>query len=129
MVSRRQERVAEVLLEELGLLISSELSDPRLDDAMVTVTDVQVSPDLANARVYIQHVLPERESRHVLSALQHATGFLRRSLLENLRLRAVPELHFSVDVTEQHARHIDEILDQLAQENQPASESMPHADS
>ena len=46
-------------MEELGLLIASELTDPRLDDAMVTVTDVQVSPDLGNARVFIQHVLPD----------------------------------------------------------------------
>lgn len=128
MVSRRQERVAEVLLEELGLLISSELTDPRLDDAMVTVTDVQVSPDLANARVYVQHALPEQETRHVLSALQHAASFLRRSLLENLRLRVVPELHFSVDLTEKHARHIDEILDQLAAERPPSSESTTNAD-
>ncbi len=129
MVSRRQERVAEVLLEELGLLISSELTDPRLADAMVTVTDVQVSPDLANARVYIQHALPDEESRHVLSALQHAAGFLRRSLLENLRLRVVPELHFSVDLTEKRAQYIDEILDRLATERQSPDESLTHADS
>ena len=58
MTSRRQERIAEVLTEELGLLIASELTDPRLEDALVTVTDVQVSPDLGNARVYIQHALP-----------------------------------------------------------------------
>ncbi len=59
MTSRRQERIAEVLTEELGLLIASELTDPRLDDAMVTVTDVQVSPDLGNAR----RVHPARVAR------------------------------------------------------------------
>src|SRR5512139_2927356 len=114
MTSRRQERVAEVLLEELGLLISSELTDPRLDDAMVTVTDVQVSPDLGNARVYIQHALPAARSRDVLSALQHSTTFLRRALVESLHLRVVPELHFVVDETEKRAHRIDEILDQIA---------------
>ncbi len=116
MTSRRQERVAEVLLEELGLLISSELTDPRLEDAMVTVTDVQVSPDLGNVRVYVQHALPDAQSRHVLSALQHSASFLRHALVENLHLRVVPELHFSVDTTERRAQHIDEILDQIAAE-------------
>ncbi len=121
MTSRRQERVAEVLLEELGLLISSELTDPRLEDAMVTVTDVQVSPDLGNARVYVQHVLPDAQSRVVLSALQHSASFLRRALVENLHLRVVPELHFTIDTTEKRAQHIDEILDQIATERSEVS--------
>jgi ribosome-binding factor A len=116
MTSRRQERIAEVLTEELGLLIGSELSDPRLEDAMVTVTDVQVSADLGNARVFIQHALPDSQTRHVLSALQHSTSFLRRALVENLHLRVVPELHFLVDTTEKRASHVDEILDQIAAE-------------
>jgi ribosome-binding factor A len=114
MTSRRQERIAEVLAEELGLLIASELTDPRLDDAMVTVTGVQVSPDLGNARVYIQHALPASQSRSLLSALQHSTTFLRRALVENVHLRVVPELHFVVDETEKRAHRIDEILDQIA---------------
>ena len=132
MTSRRQERIAEVLLEELALLISSELTDPRLDDALVTVTDVQVSPDLGNARVYIQHVLPDTESRHVLSALQHSTTFLRHALVENLHLRVVPELHFLVDTTEKRAQHVDELLDRIAAERATQGAAAPeqgdHAD-
>jgi len=114
MTSHRQERVAEALLEELGLLIASELTDPRLEDAMVTVTDVKVSPDLGNARVYVQHALPDAQSRAVLSALQHAASFLRRALMENLQLRVVPELHFTIDTTEKRAQHIEEILSLIA---------------
>jgi ribosome-binding factor A len=123
MTSRRQERIAEVLTEELALLIASELTDPRLEDAMVTVTDVQVSPDLGNARVYIQHALPDNQTRNVLSALQHSSTFLRRALVENLHLRVVPELHFSVDETEKRAHRIDEILGQIAaqQTNKPVA--------
>jgi ribosome-binding factor A len=123
MTSRRQERIAEVLTEELALLIASELTDPRLEDALVTVTDVQVSPDLGNARVYIQHALPNTETRQVLSALQHSTTFLRRALVENLHLRVVPELHFVVDDTEKRAAHVDEILDQIAAERKAADKA------
>lgn len=120
MTSRRQERIAEALTEELGLLIASELSDPRLEDAMVTVTGVQVSPDLGNARVYIQHALPASQSRTVLGALQRSTTFLRRALVENLHLRVVPELHFVVDETEKRAHRVDQILDQIAAEQRAA---------
>ena len=128
MTSRRQERIAEVLTEELGLLIASELTDPRLEDAMVTVTDVQVSPDLGNARVYIQHALPAAQSRHVLSALQHSTTFLRHALVENLHLRVVPELHFVVDETEKRAHRIDEILDRIAAEQSHVAAGVEGAD-
>ncbi len=52
MTSHRQERISELLHEELGILISAELTDPRLEDAMVSVTSVVVSPDLRSARVF-----------------------------------------------------------------------------
>src|SRR5512136_81341 len=89
MPTRRQERVAEMLREELSLLIGAELSDPRLAEAMVSVTDVEVSQDLRNARVYVEHTLPSARSKEVLEALRHAEGFLRQSIVQNLDLRFV----------------------------------------
>ncbi|MGQ9489615.1 MAG: 30S ribosome-binding factor RbfA [Anaerolineae bacterium] len=118
MKSRRQQRVSEMLREELSILISTELNDPRLEDALVNVTAVQVSPDLRNARVLIEHALPPTASRQVLAALEHAEGYLRQALMENLSLRFVPELHFRIDTTEERARHIDELLDAIAAERQ-----------
>lgn len=113
MPNRRQQRIAELLQEELGLLVSAELTDPRLEDAMVTVTHVQVSADLHNASIYVDHALPADASRHVLSALQHAETFLRRALAENLNLRVVPELSFRIDETERRAHQVDGLLDTL----------------
>ncbi len=121
MTSRRQERISELLHEELGLLISAELTDSRLDDALVTVTHVVVSPDLHNARVFVQHALPSESSRQVLAALRHAEGFLRRALAENLNLRVVPELSFAIDDTERRAAQVDTILDTLASQATPAT--------
>ena len=113
MTTHRQQRISELLQEELGLLIGAELTDPRLEDAMVTVTHVTVSPDLRNANVYVEHALPSAASRHVLAALHHAESFLRRTLAEHLNLRVVPELTFHVDDTGRRARHIDELLDEI----------------
>ncbi len=116
MTTRRQERVSELLREELSLLIGAELTDPRLEDALVNVTDVIVSPDLQNARVYIEHSLPHTQDRQVLSALQHSATFLRRALIENLNLRVVPELHFTVDTAAERGQRIDALLESITRE-------------
>lgn len=133
MMTHRQQRISELLHQELSLLIAAELADPRLEDALVTVTRVVVSPDLRNARVSIEHALPSESNRQVLAALRHAEGFLRRALAEHLNLRVAPELSFHVDETERRARHVDELLDALAagrppvSDPQPATESHEHA--
>ena len=114
MTSHRQQRIAALLREELSLLISAELDDPRLSDALVTVADVKVSPDLQSARVYVDHALPIVASREILEALRHSEPFLRRSLAENLDLRVVPTLSFHIDETSRRARRLDEILDEIA---------------
>jgi ribosome-binding factor A len=111
--SRRQQRVAELLREELNLPITAELSDPCLSDALVVVTHVSVSPDMGNARVFVQHEAPDAAARSIVEALAHAEGFLRASLVENLDLRVVPHLSFEIDNTELRGRRIDQILAQI----------------
>jgi ribosome-binding factor A len=116
MPTRRQERVSEMMREELSLLIGAELFDPRLADAMVSVTAVEVSQDLRNARVYVEHNLPPDRSGEVLSALRHAESYLRRAVVENLDLRFVPMLTFHIDEANQRGRRIDALLDTIAGE-------------
>src|SRR5512135_2720976 len=113
MPGHRPLHIAKLLQQELELLIAAELTDPRLQDAMVAVTHVEMSPDLRNARVYVEHSLPPSASRQVLAALAHAEGFLREQLAEDVRLRYVPHLTFHIDDTGQRGRRVDELLDQL----------------
>ena len=117
------------------LLIATELSDPRLDDAMVAVTDVPCRRICAMRACLSSTCCPIRSTRNVLSGAAALLTFLRRALVENLHLRVVPELHFLVDETEKRAQHIDEILDQLARagggssrRNAGSSRSRDHAD-
>ena len=114
--------------EELGLLIGAELTDPRLADALVTVTDVRVSPDLRNARVSVAHDLPDGKTREVLAALHHAESFLRHQLALNLALRFVQELTFHVDKTDVYAQRVDQILDRITQEHHDTNPATPAAD-
>lgn len=90
----RARRVAELIQRELSRLIAAELQDPRL--RLVTVTDVEVTRDLAHARVFIS-VLGSDDASDAVAALRHAAGHLRRELGGVLRLRMLPDLHFVED--------------------------------
>jgi ribosome-binding factor A len=96
-VSRRTERVADLLREELARVLRREAHDPRL--ARVTVTRVEVSADLGMARVFFgcfeDPGAPEAEA--VEAALAAAAPFLRRRLAESLELRRIPQLDFRFD--------------------------------
>jgi ribosome-binding factor A len=123
MPTRRQERVSEMMREELSLLIGAELFDPRLADAMVSVTAVEVSQDLRNARVYVEHNLPSDRSVEVLLALRHAESYLRRAVVENLDLRFVPMLTFHIDDANQRGRRIDALLNSIVGETALGTEA------
>jgi ribosome-binding factor A len=94
-VSRRTERLAEEIREEVALLIASELKDPRI--GFVTVTRVEVTPDLRTARIYVGVLGAEKQRTTSLAGLKQGAGFLRRALGRTLRLRYTPELLFQYD--------------------------------
>jgi ribosome-binding factor A len=96
MENHRAERVSEALREELGELISYELSDPRIGDAVVT--EVLISPDKRHAQVRLHLASDLKVQRETLAALEGARHYLRRNLAERLNLFRVPELHFEADV-------------------------------
>lgn len=108
----RQQRVAELLFEELSIMIGNELDDPRL--SLVRVTNVDVSRDLRNVNVYVTHDDDELSKREVQQGLRHATPYMRRQLAIRCSLRAVPELSFHYDDTPEKAARVDELLRQIA---------------
>jgi ribosome-binding factor A len=94
-VSRRTERLSEEIREEVALLIAGELKDPRI--GFVTVTRVEVTPDLRTARIYVGVLGTEKQRTTSLAGLRQGAGFLRRALGRTLRLRHTPELVFQYD--------------------------------
>ena len=111
MPTRRQQRVGELIHQEISGLLQRRMGDPRL--AYVTVLDVVVSPDLKQAKVLVS-ALGERESREsALDGLKHASGYIRRELSHSLPLRVTPELSFVLDDSWQRLAHIDELLEQV----------------
>jgi ribosome-binding factor A len=108
MPGRRPERLGEQIREEVSQIILGELNDPRI--GFVTVTDVEVSSDLRNARVFVSILGSEEDVARSLAALRAASGFIRWHLGRALNLRHLPELHFAHDKTARTATRIEEIL-------------------
>ena len=96
-MSRRTERIGEQIRAELARLLHEETTDPRI--GLVTLTQVDVSPDLSNARVYWSSVKSENSDDLSNSevGLESAAGFLRHRLAQVLHLKKVPELRFRFD--------------------------------
>ncbi len=111
-MSRRQDRVADLIRLELSGIILRDLEDPGV--GMASVTTVDMSPDLRHARVGISVLGDEAEREESLAALRRARGFLRKQLAVRLRtLRAIPELRFELDRGAEHSQNISDILEQL----------------
>ena len=108
---RRPERLAEVLKVEISEVVGFELDDPRLE--MVTVTDVEVSPDLRDAKIYVLIRGSEDEIEKALKTLRHAATFVRQQVAMNLDLRHAPHVHFVRDTAEENASRVSEILEDL----------------
>jgi ribosome-binding factor A len=107
----RHERVAEEILHELGIMVAGELKDPRIA-ALVTVTEVRVTPGLKHARVFVSVVGNEAEQNSTIKGLVAAVGYIRHELAERIQLRRAPEIHFILDSTDEYAQRIDELLRQ-----------------
>jgi ribosome-binding factor A len=111
MQGKRLERVNQLIKEEVSMLLQHELKDPRL--GFVTVTEVDVTPDLRHAKVYVSVLGDEAQWASSLRALQSAKGFVWSWLRRNLDLRVTPEIVFRPDRSMEHAAHIQSLLAEL----------------
>jgi ribosome-binding factor A len=108
--SQRQLRVGEELRHVLSeVLARGELRDPDLVGRTITVTEVRISPDLKNATAFVVPLGGEN-APEVVKALRRCSAYLRGIVGHEVRLRVVPRLSFELDVSFDHAQHIEQIL-------------------
>jgi ribosome-binding factor A len=112
---RRPEKLAELVREEVTQIVGYELDDPRLET--VTVTDVRMSENLRDARVYVTVEGTEGEREAALAALRRAAPYVRRQLVMSLNLKYTPEIHFVRDAVEEQAARVEELLGQIGQDD------------
>jgi len=122
MPSRRQRRVSELIHRELSLLLMLDARDPRLAD--VTITAVDITPDLMLAHVYFTVLGDEEKVTEARSGLERATGYLRTQLAARVQLRIVPHLSFELDKSAAYGRRIDELLGEIAEASPRTSPPM-----
>jgi ribosome-binding factor A len=113
-MSRRQERVNDLLQEELSRMILRELKDPRLAHGLISITEVEVSPDLRHAIVFISHLGEESDRAGIMEGLRHSAHYLHSELVHRLKMKRVPELDFRFDPTIERGARLASLINQVA---------------
>jgi len=110
-MSQRTERVDELLRQEIGVLLAKEVADPRIGFA--TITDVETTPDLRHAKVWVSVIGTPAERAAAVAALAHAVPFIRHELGVRLRIKRIPELHVRLDDTIERGSRVLQLLNDL----------------
>ena len=114
-MAHRIARVNNLIRQEISELLQRHVKDPRLG-TFVAVTEVSTSPDLKHAKVFISYIASQEEKQKTLSVLTGASGFFRRELAKNLRLRRIPELSFHWDDSIERGDHLLRLIDEVSSE-------------
>ncbi|HVU10757.1 MAG TPA: 30S ribosome-binding factor RbfA [Phototrophicaceae bacterium] len=107
----KQERTSGQIRKILSQLIIRDVADPRLQG--ITITDVELDPELLFAKVYVNALGEEERQAEVMGALNHAKGFLRREVAKRVHLRKAPELIFRWDASLERSERINALLSSL----------------
>lgn len=112
----RPERVASEMREHISRIISEEIKDPRI--GFITVTKVEVTPDLRNAKVFFSSLGGNEEKEGALGGLNSASGYIRKLLGERMRFKFIPELLFRLDESTEYIIHLNKIFDKIHKEKE-----------
>ncbi len=120
---KRAARVADVIKNELSLLLVQRAQDPHLRD--ITISRVELSDDLRHAKIYYTLFPAQAQASKVNRSLVKATGFMRSHLAKTLNLRFTPELRFWYDEEFEEVEKIERLLDEISQERDTREENSP----
>lgn len=124
----RAQRVAQEMQKEIAIILQREIKDPRV--GMATVSAVEVSRDLAYAKVYVTFLNDQDEAaiRNGLRALQDASGFIRMLLGKAMRLRIIPELTFLYDRSLTEGMRMSSLVSQAIRDDERRRQAHPSSD-
>jgi len=110
-LSKRTERVADLIRREMADLLMRKLRDPRL--GFVSVTGVEITADLSSAKIWLSSLDGAEKRKEIVKVLTHAAPFLRHELAPRLGLREVPELRFAYDESIERGARIEDLLKKI----------------
>lgn len=107
----RIEKLQELIKQEMSKMLLTDLKDPRI--GFVTVTDVEMTGDLREAKIYVSVMGGAEQVKSSLEGLNSALGFVRREIGQRIRLRFTPEISFALDTSLDYGEHIQKLLLQV----------------
>ena len=107
----RIEKLQELIKQETGKMLLNDIKDPRI--GFVTVTDVEMTGDLREAKIFVSIMGGDEQVKNSLEGLQSALGFIRREIGKRIRLRFTPEISFALDTSLDYGEHIQKLLLQV----------------
>ncbi|MBU0573892.1 MAG: 30S ribosome-binding factor RbfA [Candidatus Margulisiibacteriota bacterium] len=110
----RPKRVAEAIKKEISLVLREQVSDPRI--GFVSITDVEISPDLKQAKVFVSVLGDTTQRKSSLAGLNSAASFIKGEVGENLRLRYIPDLRFIYDESLERGSRVISLINKLSEE-------------
>jgi ribosome-binding factor A len=127
-MTQRTDKIDALLRQEISQALEREVADPRI--GFVTVTNVETTPDLSHARVWVSVIGTEEERKATLLALRRAMPFIRHSLGEKIRIRRIPALEVRLDDSVKRGSRVLQIINELEagrlpDDDLPAGESLP----
>ncbi|WP_283431131.1 30S ribosome-binding factor RbfA [Neorhodopirellula lusitana] len=126
MSSRRLLKAAEAIREVVAASILTDIRDPRVEN--VTVINVDVAPDMREAKVYVSVMGDETQKQLSLRGLQNAAGFLQSKIANRLDTRYTPRLRFEIDRGQENAAAVGEILARIQRERDGVAEPVATSD-
>ncbi len=118
-MTARTDRIDQLLRESIGEILAKDIADPRI--GFVTITDVETTPDLRHAKVWVSVIGGPAERRASLRGLADAMGYVQHELGRQLRLKRIPALHIQADETAERATRVLEVLADLEAGEEPGS--------
>ncbi|HHY77285.1 MAG TPA: 30S ribosome-binding factor RbfA [Clostridiales bacterium] len=114
---QRLNRISEEIKREISKIIMNELKDPRIS-AMCSIVSVETTPDIKYAKVYVSIYGNKEEKERTFEGLKNASGFIRKRLGEEIKIRYLPEIQFVLDESIEHGVRISEILNRIKKQEE-----------
>lgn len=126
MTSRRVQKAAAAIREVVSMAILADLKDPRIEG--VTVTYVEVSPDMRNAKVHVSIMGDETAQKLCLRGLQSSAGYLQQKVAKRIDTRYTPRIRFEIDMGVKNSIAISKMLGDVLPETSPPDPALPSAE-
>ena len=111
--NRRIQKVSSLLKKELSLILNNELDEPIISDNFISISKIEISPDLHYCKIYITSAVEDEEKEEIVNSLNNFKSFIRHKLTQRIQMRRIPELTFKIDMALEKGLAVLKVLDKL----------------